>query len=449
MIKEFIEKNKENMLKDLGLLVSHNSVYCEDEAPFGSENRKVLTDALNMMERDGLKTKNLDYYCGYGEIGEGEDIIGILAHLDIVPSGEGWKTNPFELTLKDDTLYGRGVTDDKGAVIAALYALKYLKETNYPLKKRVRLITGCNEESGSECIKHYVEKEGHIKMGFTPDGNFPGIYAEAGMVSGLIHATNSKIKNITGGDASNIVCKRVNVELPINSYDESTLNEFFRDNNIDYTIIKSDESIRLSVFGKAAHASTPDEGINAISYLMEGLYQAGFHDELVSYYHDKIALTTHGEKFKANLLDDGHTPFTLNIGMVSKKATEITFTVDVRFPVTRTVSEVKELLEKSLKLGNNRFETVSVHEPLFFDIENPMIKAMYQAYVDVTNDKEHKMEAIGGGTYAKSINNCIAFGCEFPGVNANIHDANECLKLEHFYQQVEIYVQAIKNLNEA
>ena len=135
MIKEFIEKNKENMLKDLGLLVSHNSVYSEDEAPFGSENRKVLTDALNMMERDGLKTKNLDYYCGYGEIGEGEDIIGILAHLDIVPSGEGWKTNPFELTLKDDTLYGRGVTDDKGAVIAALYALKYLKETNYPLKK--------------------------------------------------------------------------------------------------------------------------------------------------------------------------------------------------------------------------------------------------------------------------------------------------------------------------
>ena len=449
MIKDFIERNQESILEDLRVLVSHNSVLADDAEPFGQENRLVLDEALNMMEREGLKTTNLDYYCGYGECGEGDKLIGILAHLDIVPAGEGWDSDPFTMTQKDGFVYGRGVSDDKGAVIASLYAIKYLLESGYKFKKRLRLITGCNEETGSRCIKHYVEKEGHIDMGFTPDGSFPGIYAESGAVGGIIRATNSKIINISGGEATNVVCKRVNVELPVNSYDESTFNEFMRDNNIDYNIIKSNESIRLTVNGKAAHASTPDEGINAISYLMEGLYEAGFKDELVSYYHDKIGLTTHGEKFKANLLNDEHTIFTLNIGKVYKESNEICFTVDVRFPVTHTFEEVTDLMVKSLNLGNNRFEVVSGHKPLFFDTSTPWLSALLKAYQDVTHDMDSKMVAIGGGTYAKAINNCIAFGCGFEDDDNHMHDANERLEIAKLHKQIEIFVEAIKNLNEA
>ncbi|MDD5983493.1 MAG: M20/M25/M40 family metallo-hydrolase, partial [Solobacterium sp.] len=164
-MENYINNNIDNMLNELGELVSYNSVYSEDVAPFGLKNREVLDKALEIFESKGLKTKNLDYYCGYGEVGEGDEVIGILAHLDVVPCGEGWNSDPFKMTEKDGYVYGRGVTDDKGAVIASLYAIKYLLDTGYKFNKRVRLIVGCNEESGSRCIKHYVEKEGHIDYG--------------------------------------------------------------------------------------------------------------------------------------------------------------------------------------------------------------------------------------------------------------------------------------------
>lgn len=447
-IKEYIEKNRDNMLNDLAKLVAYNSVLSNDAAPFGKANRDVLDEALSMMENSGLKTCNLDYYCGYGEIGPKDGkLIGILAHLDIVPCGEGWKSDPLTLTNDGEKVYGRGVSDDKGPFIASLYALKYLLDEGYSFKNRVRLIAGCNEETGSKCIEHYVEKEGHIDMGFTPDGEFPGIFAEKGMIGGKIVNQSSKIINISGGDAKNIVPKKVNVELPVGSYDESILNEFFRDHDIEYNIIKSNESIKLTVFGKAAHASTPDLGVNAISYLLEGLYVAGFNDELVSYFHDKIGLSTHGEKLGLDKLSDEYSDFTMNVGIVKKVDSEILIYLDNRFPVTRKVSEVEPLMTKGLKLGNNSFDVESTIEPLFFSLDNPMIKALRKAYIDVTGDNETPMMAIGGGTYAKAINNCIAFGGEFVGVDDHIHDANESLSIANFEKQIMIYVEAIKNLD--
>ena len=226
-MKKYIENNISNMLSDLKQLVSFNSVYAEDEKPFGSQNRKVLDKALEIFKEKGLETKNLDYYCGYGQTGEGDETIGILAHLDVVPAGEGWNSDPFEMVEKDGYVYGRGVTDDKGAVIAGLYAIKYLLDTGYKFKKKVRLIVGCNEESGSECIKYYVSKEGHIDYGFTPDADFPGIYGEKGMVGGIFAFDSDKILDIKGGDASNVVCKKVKATLKENSFDVKVLSDFF------------------------------------------------------------------------------------------------------------------------------------------------------------------------------------------------------------------------------
>lgn len=446
-MQTFISKNIDKMLEDLKVLVSYNSVYSDDEKPFGKTNREVLDAALKMMEENGLVTHNLDYYCGYGELGEGDKTIGILAHLDVVPAGDGWESDPFTLTFKDDCVYGRGVSDDKGAVVASMYALKYLKEINYPFKKRVRLIVGCNEETGSNCIKHYVEKEGHIDLGFTPDGEFPGIFAEKGMIAGQIKNVSSKIVKIDGGDASNIVNKKVICEVLVNSYDERKLNSFFKEHEIEYDIIKSEETITIMVYGKAAHASMPDLGKNAISYLMEGLYYAGFQDEFVSYYHDKFALTNHGELLKLDELKDEYTDTSINIGIIHKVGNNIIASVDLRFPVTRKSEEVLKYLD-NLNLGNNSFEIKSIHEPLFFKTDSPMIQALLKAYQTVTGDTESKMMAIGGGTYAKSIKNCIAFGCEFLNDDNHIHDANEKLKISDLVSQVEIYVEAIKNLNE-
>lgn len=439
---KYIEDNYQNMVADLTSLVKYNSVYCEDGIkPFGKANRDVLDEALRLMKNKGFKTNNLDYYAGYGEIGKGDKLIGIVAHLDIVPAGEGWDSDPFKLTVKGDRLYGRGVSDDKGAAVASMYAMKYLLDSGYEFKKRVRLILGCNEETGSNCIKYYVSKEGNVDMGFTPDGEFPGIYAEKGMISATLSG-KTRILDIKGGEASNIVCKKVVCVLPENSYSKEKFDAFMHKYHLKYDFIDN----KVTVFGKAAHASMPDEGKNAFNYLMEALYYADFEDPFVTFFHKYIGLDLHGEKLGLDALKDEETNSSVNIGLVKIDKGQIEASIDIRFPITRKVNDIKQVLDKV----NSNDCTLKVNymiDPLYFDKKNPMIKALLKAYRSCTNDNRD-MLAIGGGTYAKSMANIIAFGCAFNEEDNHIHDANESLKIDEFKKQVAIYIEAIKNLNE-
>ena len=447
-MKDYIEKHFDEYLKDLKELVSYYSILNDDEKPFGSQNRKVLDAALRIMEANGLKTNNVDYYCGYGEVGEGDQLIGILAHLDVVPAGDGWDSDPCEMIEKDGFLFGRGVCDDKGPALAALYALKYLIDTNYQFKKRVRLILGCNEETGSRCIRHYVEKHGHIDMGFTPDANFPGIYGEKGMLGGKIKIKNSKIIELYGGDAENIVCKQVNCKLPKDSYDKELLKEFFNKYDIKYENEIDDEYETLIVYGITAHASLPDLGKNAISYLLEGLYHAKFNDILTDFFHESFSLDNHGKYLGFEEIADDLSNTSINFGVVEYDDEAIYLHYDMRFAVKSNIEKVKELMKK---INRDNVELLEAHgiEPLFFDRNTKFIQALKKAYVDVTGDDKTEMEVIGGGTYAKAINNCIAFGGEFPdGVDCRIHGANERIRVADIKKQIQVYIEAIKNLNE-
>lgn len=441
-MKKFIEENLEKIKRDICKLVSFNTVLSDDEKPFGQETKLCLDEALKMMDENGFKTKNLDYYCGYGEVGEGDELIGIVAHLDVVPPGKGWESNPFEVIEKDGYLYGRGVSDDKGAAICAMYAIKYLLNTNYKFKKRVRLLLGCNEETGSKCMEHYNEVEEEFTYGFTPDGDFPGIYAEKGMVHGALVGP-SKIKDIKGGDASNVVCKEVEARIDPKEYDVEALIKYFNKNNINYEI----EGEKIIVHGVAAHASTPDLGVNAINHLFVGLKEAGFKDEYVDAFTKHIGNQLHGESLGFEEIRDEATNTSINMGVIKKENDLIVCSLDMRFAIKAHVKDVLDRLSK-LNEGNIKFIVGSTCEPLYFDTNTPMIKALKKAYEDVTGDFESEMEAIGGGTYAKSVKNIIAFGCEFIGEDNHIHDVNEKVSIESLKKQIEIYVEAIKNLNE-
>ena len=448
-MEKYVNEHLNEMIEDLKKLVSFNSINNDDALPFGKENQKVLDEALAMMNSKGFDTTNLDYYCGYGEIGEGDKTIGILAHLDIVPSGDGWDFDPFTLSVKDGVLYGRGVSDDKGGAVASMWAMKYLLDTGYKFKKRVRLILGCNEETGSKCIKHYVEKCGDVDMGFTPDANFPGIYAEKGMIGGALVSKNSKIINIEAGEATNIVCKKCVTEICKESYNKEALDEYFKDHNLDYELNTDlqDKDI-LTVYGKAAHASMPGDGINAISHTMMALKSAGFKDDFVEFFAKNFGLTLHGELIGYEDLKDSESNTSINFGVAQKKDGKLFISLDMRFPVKSTAQKCLKPLQ-DISDENNYFELNGrAIEPLYFDTNSDFIKALDKAYREVTNDYETKMEAIGGGTYAKAIKNVIAFGCEFQGQDNHIHGANECLNIEDLKKQVLIYIQAIKNLNE-
>ena len=444
-MNKYINDNLDNMINDLASLVNINTELSDDEKPFGSNNIKVLNTTLNLFEKYGLKTTNLDNYCGFGEVGSGDKTIGIVAHLDVVPAGDGWKTDPFKLTRIDDTLYGRGVSDDKGAVIASLYALKYLIDTNYEFKKKVRLIVGCNEETGSKCIKHYVEKEGNVDMGFTPDGNFPGIYAEKGRIGASV-VGKTKIIEIYGGDVSNAVCKKVTCKVLKNDLDLDKFMKYLDQYDIKYEINVKDE-LTIIVYGKAAHASTPELGVNAFNYLMEALFEAGYNDIYVNNFHKYFGLDLYGEKVGFKELEDDISNTTVNFGVISKKGDTLESTIDIRYPVKTTKEKALDVIDS---ISSDDFKFVDRHasSPIFFDVNSPMIKALDKAYRDVTKDYDSKMEAIGGGTYAKSIKGIIAFGCEFQGENNHIHDVDERLSIDSFIKQVEIYIEAIKNLNE-
>ena len=215
-IKEKIHATTEELLSNMERLVAIDSQLGTpaEGMPFGEGPAKVLHEALQIADELGFKTVNLDNYCGYAEMGEGEEIVGIAGHLDIVPAGGDWTYDPFKLTREGDYVYGRGTTDDKGPVMEALYAMKLLRDSGVKLNKRVRLIMGCNEENGSRCMEHYNEVAEELSCGFTPDANYPCIHGEKGMLGMLATSKNTKIISINGGFVFNAVCDACTAEIP-------------------------------------------------------------------------------------------------------------------------------------------------------------------------------------------------------------------------------------------
>ncbi|MCI5722890.1 MAG: Sapep family Mn(2+)-dependent dipeptidase [Erysipelotrichaceae bacterium] len=451
-VKSMVNGYREELLKRLDQLVSINSVEGKPEAdaPFGQGPKKALEAALEMMKEDGFKTVNLDNYIGYAEMGEGEKLIGVVGHLDVVPAHkeDGWDTDPFTMVEKDGVLYGRGVSDDKGAMVASMIALKVIKDMHVPLTKRIRLIFGTNEETGSKGLKYYVEKEGSVDYGFTPDGDFPGVHGEKGMIGMRYLSKATNIKDIQGGTAKNIVCRNCYVVIDKNSFSRKALEDYFNNENLEFNIENiNDTDVKISVQGIAAHASLPHLGKNAISYLMEGLKQAGFQDPFVEFYDKHFGLATDGSGFGAKC-EDEYGALTQNNGIINMHEGVIEGTIDVRFPVTLTSRKVLKLMEGKLEDENGVIEVLSTHEPLFFPVDSPLVSALCSAYREVTGDSEAQPITLGGGTYAKGIDNTIAFGCAFQGKDYHIHDANEYVEIDELLLQAEIYVAGILKLLE-
>ena len=446
--QEKIEPLQEEMLNSLQRLVKYNSEKGEAAPgqPFGAEPAACLSEALTLAEELGFSTTNMDNYCGYAEMGEGEDIIGIVAHLDIVPAGNGWDSDPFTVTRKGDRVYGRGVSDDKGAAIASLYAMKLVREMGVPMKKRVRLLLGTNEETGSACMEYYAQHGEPFTCGFTPDGYFPGIYGEKGMCAMKVFSKHTKILDIQGGFVTNAVCDHCVVKVPADEVDGAALERALEDTPLKrFTITQEGNAVILDAWGVAAHASTPHLGVNAASFCMQALAAAGFTDDFVEFYNSHIGTTCDGAGIGLKV-SDPYSPLTLNNGIVKMENGVITCTIDIRYPVTYTPEKIQELCAPYLEDEKGRIEVESLVKPLFFDRNSNLVKNLHAAYQEITGDMETEPMVIGGGTYAKHVPGIIAFGCEFPGTDNHIHDRNESLSLAEWQMQVAIYMEAILKL---
>jgi len=447
-LKQQIEARTEEMLQNLARLVQYNSVQGEAKPgmPFGEVPAAVLKEALEIAEGLGFRVKNLDNYCGYAEMGEGEELVGIAGHLDIVPAGEDWHYDPFKLTREGDMVYGRGTTDDKGPMIECLYAVKLLAENGVPMNKRIRLIFGCNEETGSRCMDYYNEVEEPLTMGFTPDGNFPCIYGEKGHCNLLVTSKNTKIISMNGGFVTNAVCNRCKTEIPAGSIDVNALKKALAETALtSFNVTEEANQILIEAVGVAAHASTPLLGVNAAGCTMAALQKAGFTDDFVEFYNEHIGTACDGSGCGIKM-EDAYGDLTFCNGIVKTEDGVIKCTIDIRVPVTAKEEELRKAIAPYLENEQGKIEILDISDSLFYPRESALVNALFDAYKEVSGDTEHEPEVIGGGTYAKSLKGIIAFGPEVPGIDYRIHNADEFMRIKDLHQNVEIYYKAIENM---
>jgi succinyl-diaminopimelate desuccinylase len=416
-------------------LLKINSVEAEPlpGAPFGAGVRQALDYSIALMQKIGLKVKDTDGYCAWGEIGQGE-LFGILAHLDVVPEGAGWTYPPYGGEIHNGSIYGRGALDDKGPVIAVLYALNKLLEEGLVPKRRIRIILGCDEESGWLCMDRYKKTEEMPAMGFSPDADFPVINAEKGIVYHDIKIrVNDDILDFAGGHRANIVPDYALVKLK-----EAPPALLEKAVKAGMVIDKEESGVTVIAKGKSAHGAHPELGDNAICKLFALL--ADQYAEFGRLYSQFNAYN--GAGLGLEMRDKESGALTLNPGKARFFEGEIILSVDIRHPISYNKDDITAILKEKIA---GEVEQVFFHLPLYVSPDNPLVAGLLKAYNDVTGQDALPV-TIGGGTYARVLPLGVAFGPGLPGVPDTVHKADEHIEIEHFRLLTRIYYTAIKNL---
>lgn len=457
-----LESYQDEMVKSLQELIHIRSVEGEPKGdmPFGEEVHKALMYMLNKGKSLGLEIKNVDNYSGHIEIGSGKEILGILVHLDIVPEGAGWSYDPFGGEIADGKIYGRGAVDNKGPAIAALYALKAINDASVTLSKRVRLILGTNEETATwKDIKYYLEKEEMPSFGFVPDADFPVIHAEKGiLIFDLIKKIKGnnepgiQLKSITGGNAPNMVpdcCKAI---IMSNDYQIvfDKIKEFNENNPYKITSRMRGKSMELSSEGVSAHGAHPEKGLNAISVLLKFLGEITLanddHNTFIEFYNEKINFNLHGEEMGCSFEDEISGRLIFNVGQIQVDEKTAGLTINIRYPVTMNNEKVYEGI-RSITDGYE-FGIVKKNDqlPIYLPLDHPVVTTLMKVYQKHTGDLDSKPLVIGGGTYARAIENAVAFGPSFVGEPSVEHQKNEYIKIDSLMRAAKIYAEAIYEL---
>lgn len=462
-LEDTVGSMRSEIIKSVQEIVRIKSVESQPKPnmPFGEGVNNALQYALNLASSMGFSVRNLNGYMGYAEYGDGDGMIGVLGHLDVVPEGTGWTFNPYEGSIHENRIYGRGTVDDKGPIIAALYGLKAIKDLGVLTNKRIRIIFGTDEESGWLDVEHYLKNDLPPDAGFTPDGMFPVINAEKGSINikfkkEILRKSKGMIaiKSLKGGDAPNVVPNICTCELRLKDMAKlmlkDTLELYSQNNGINMSIEDKGELDVITSLGLSCHSSTPKMGKNAVAQLVNFISQFNLGQNDVSDYikfiSKYIASGTDGRSIGINYTDNISGELTLNLSSISIDEDSAEAVVNIRYPVT---VKYEDIMSKILKTAEDKkvdTEILSHKEPLYLDKDSHVISILMDSYKKVTGDEACGV-AIGGQTYAKAFKNMAAFGPVFPGNEKCAHMPDEYIDIDDLIKCAKIYAHAIYELS--
>ncbi|WP_175639941.1 dipeptidase PepV [Metabacillus schmidteae] len=457
-----VEKRKDDLIKDTQAFLRIKSVLDEEsktgDAPFGEGINEAFTHLLELGEKEGFTVKNVDGYAGHIELsGTSDEIVGVLCHVDVVPEGDGWTSDPYSAEIRDGKIFARGAMDDKGPTIAAFYAMKIVKDLNVPLSKNVRMIIGTDEESEWRCVDHYFKHEKMPELGFAPDADFPIIHAEKGIIDLTITQTQAEkepqtdliLKSFQSGRRYNMVPDYA--EAVLKGKDnlakvEAMFNEFLKENDVIGQCRLETDSLQLSVKGISAHAMEPNNGKNAgiiLAIFLNKLVLDKKARHFVNTIIDKFEGDTRGNKLNIAFKDDISGELTLNVGIISYQDDQPgQIGINIRYPVTGNSEQIKE---KMLQVDGFELQSFDDSKPHHVEKDHPLIQALQKVYEEQTGEHA-ELIAIGGGTYARSLEAGVAFGPLFPGRPDVAHQKDEYIEIEDLLKATAIYAQAIYEL---
>lgn len=472
---ERIDDYRDEMIQTLQELIAIRSVAgaAEGDMPFGKGVHEAFKYMLMLGQKEDFDTVNVDHYGGHLEFGgylfddEGdpagrsEEVMGILTHLDVVPEGSEWEYPPYEGKVVDGRMYGRGTCDDKGPTIAAFYAMKALKDEGIMPRKRVRLILGLDEEAGTgwKGMQAYFRRVEKPDFAFTPDAEFPAIHGEMGiMIFELVKKLGKTInkgvllRSLTGGNAANMVADSARAVLRADSYNKvkEIAADFRKETGYQINAKGIGKSLEITTRGISSHGARPEKGLNAISIMMAFLERVGIVNEdvcdFIDFYNKHIGFELHGEGMGCGFSDEISGRLIFNVGKVNVDGEAARLTINIRYPVTMEEDSVYSAMMPLLDKYHFGVVKVNHQAPIYIPKDNPLIVTLMDVYRKHSGDSESKPLVIGGGTYARSMENAVAFGMTFPDEPELAHQKNESISIDNLIKATKIFAESIYEL---
>ena len=451
-IDAFIAANKEQILEDIAALVAINSVEGTptEDAPYGEGPRAALDKTLELAAGMGLATRNCENYIGYAELAgaDPEKYLATICHVDVVPVGNGWSQEPFKMQIRDGWMIGRGVADDKGPMVATLYALKFLKEEGVSLRYPIRAMVGDNEETHMNDVEYYLKNYPAPVFCFTPDAEFPVCNGEKGHFGAELVSPvcNGEIKEFEGGVANNAVPDRASALV------ETDITKLKNAPNI--TLEPEGNGVRIRGWGKSGHAAMPEGTVNAIGLIVDCLLKSGVctpQEEAYLQVLHTLHASTDGSALGIAADDGLFDPLTIIGGTIEMKDGIIRQSFDCRYPTNTDPEKMTAAMEKICGAAA-RIENVTSRVPFYIDADSPAIQTLINTYNDVTGEGKTPF-TMGGGTYARHFPYAVSFGPEhtdiaIPDFAGPMHGANEGTPFEKLIEALKIYILTLLRLQE-